>query len=507
MMNWIAGNWTEPFKCLVSHAGIFDTARMALHRPRSCGSTSGSTAAPPFEVPENYEKHNPVNHVAHWSKPMLVIHGQLDYRVPYTQGIATFTALQRRGIPSRLLIFPNENHWVLKPANSIQWHREVEKWLDQWTAAQSKARNDMRLSRPRLAPLPPSEWNDEQRELLTRGNPPRVLNVFATLIRHQDLYRRWMPFANHVLFKSTLPPREREMAILRVGWLCRSGLRIPSAHAHRQAGRPQRCGDRAPQERARRAGWTEAESALLRAVDDLHGDQFIGDATWQRLGKHYDTRPDHRSRVRSRAVHDGVDGAQLVRRADRGSDERDASAIPATDLDAAGGDEAARAGRGRLAGRRILVVGAGTQPCDDPDAPLGNGRAISILCAREGAAVACADRDEAAARDTLQRIASEGNRAAVVVADVTDEAACAQLVADAEAALGGLDGIVVNVGIGYGRGLEGTDARAWDLTFAINLRAHFLIARAALPRLQPGAALVFVSSIAAHQARHGHSGV
>jgi NAD(P)-dependent dehydrogenase (short-subunit alcohol dehydrogenase family) len=153
-------------------------------------------------------------------------------------------------------------------------------------------------------------------------------------------------------------------------------------------------------------------------------------------------------------------------------------------------------GRSRLAGRRVLVVGAGTQPCDDADAPLGNGRAIAVLCAREGAAVACADRDEAAARDTAQRIASENNRATVVVADVTDEAACARVVADAEAALGGLDGVVVNVGIGYGRGLEGTDVSAWDLTFAINLRAHFLVARAALPRMQPGGAIVFVSSIA-----------
>jgi NAD(P)-dependent dehydrogenase (short-subunit alcohol dehydrogenase family) len=142
-------------------------------------------------------------------------------------------------------------------------------------------------------------------------------------------------------------------------------------------------------------------------------------------------------------------------------------------------------GRSRLAGRRILVVGAGTQPCDDADAPLGNGRAIAVLCAREGAA-----------RDTAQRIASENNRATVVVADVTDEAACARVVADSEASLGGLDGVVVNVGIGYGRGLEGTDVSAWDLTFAINLRAHFLVARAALPRMQPGGAIVFVSSIA-----------
>jgi len=153
-------------------------------------------------------------------------------------------------------------------------------------------------------------------------------------------------------------------------------------------------------------------------------------------------------------------------------------------------------GRGRLVGRRVLVVGAGSQPCDDADAPIGNGRAIAVLCAREGAGVACADRDEAAARDTAQRISGEGNRASVVIADVTDAAACARVVADAERSLGGLDGVVVNVGIGYGRGLEGTDADAWDLTFAINLRAHFLVARAALPRLQAGGSIVFVSSIA-----------
>ena len=148
----------------------------------------------------------------------------------------------------------------------------------------------MRLSRPRLAPLPSSEWNDEQRELLTRGNPQRVLNVFATLVRHQDLYRRWMPFANHVLFKSTLPPREREMAILRVGWLSRSGYEF---HQHTRIGKDAGLSD-AEIERLKSSpdasGWSEAESALLQAVDELHGDQFISDATWQRLGKHYDSR-------------------------------------------------------------------------------------------------------------------------------------------------------------------------------------------------------------------------
>lgn len=148
----------------------------------------------------------------------------------------------------------------------------------------------MRLKKPRVAPLAPAEWNDEQRELLTRGNPARVLNVFATLVRHQDLYRRWMPFANHVLFKSSLPPREREMAILRIGWLCRSGYEF---HQHTRIGLEAGLSD-AEIDRikagADAAGWSDAEAALLQAVDDLHSDQFISDATWQRLGKHYDER-------------------------------------------------------------------------------------------------------------------------------------------------------------------------------------------------------------------------
>lgn len=154
-------------------------------------------------------------------------------------------------------------------------------------------------------------------------------------------------------------------------------------------------------------------------------------------------------------------------------------------------------GRGRLSGRRILVVGAGTQPSPEPDAPIGNGRAIALLAAREGAAVACADRDESSARETLAQIEKESGRGCVVVGDVSDSDACARIVADAERALGGLDGVVLNVGIAAGARLAGTDAAAWDRTFAVNLRAHFLIAREALPRLAPGAALVFISSVAA----------
>ncbi|HKU14427.1 MAG TPA: carboxymuconolactone decarboxylase family protein [Steroidobacteraceae bacterium] len=148
----------------------------------------------------------------------------------------------------------------------------------------------MRLSQPRLAPLAPQEWSEEQRELLTRGNPPRVLNVFATLARHPDLFRRWMPFGNHVLFKSSLPAREREMAILRIGWLCRSGYEF---HQHTRIGKASGLSD-AEIERLKLGpdapGWTEPESALLHAVDELHADQFIGDGTWQELSKYYDTK-------------------------------------------------------------------------------------------------------------------------------------------------------------------------------------------------------------------------
>ncbi len=152
--------------------------------------------------------------------------------------------------------------------------------------------------------------------------------------------------------------------------------------------------------------------------------------------------------------------------------------------------------RSRLIGRRILVVGAGSQPCDEADPPIGNGRAIAVLCAREGAKVVCADRDAAAAEQTAGRIRQEGGTAAVVTADVSQEADCDRVVAESVAALGGLDGVVLNVGIGLGRSLANTDSSQWDKVFAVNLRAHFLIAKAALPQLSPGAGLLFISSTA-----------
>lgn len=150
----------------------------------------------------------------------------------------------------------------------------------------------------------------------------------------------------------------------------------------------------------------------------------------------------------------------------------------------------------RLAGRKVLVVGAGTRASDDPDAPIGNGRAIAVLAAREGAAVACADIDRAAADETVRLVEAEGGRGVTLVGDVTDERDCAEIVEGAVRELGGLDGVVCNVGIGLGRGLEGTTADEWDAVHAVNVRSHFLVCRAALPALPEGSAIVFISSIA-----------
>ena len=129
MQNWIAGNWSDRFRCIVNHAGIFDQRTM-YYTTEELWFTEWENGGPYYKVPEIHEKFNPAAHVTKWRTPMLVTHGALDYRVPYSQGLATFTALQRQGVESRLLFFPDENHWILKPANAVQWHEEVFAWMD-----------------------------------------------------------------------------------------------------------------------------------------------------------------------------------------------------------------------------------------------------------------------------------------------------------------------------------------------------------------------------------------
>ncbi len=131
MVNWIAGNWSDGFRCLVNHDGVFDQ-RMMYYATEELWFPEWEHGGTYWGNPEGYERHNPAAHVAKWRTPMLVIHGAQDFRVPLEQGLAAFTALQRKGVPSQFLYFPDENHWVLSPANSVLWHETVLAWLDRW---------------------------------------------------------------------------------------------------------------------------------------------------------------------------------------------------------------------------------------------------------------------------------------------------------------------------------------------------------------------------------------
>jgi dipeptidyl aminopeptidase/acylaminoacyl peptidase len=137
MTYWIAGVWNKPWKCLVDHDGVFDM-RMMYYATDELWFEEHENGGAQFDASANYEKFNPINHVKDWRVPMLVIHSGHDFRIPITQGLGAFTALQRQGVPSEFLTFPDENHWVLKPQNSVQWHETVNAWLKKWTAEPSK---------------------------------------------------------------------------------------------------------------------------------------------------------------------------------------------------------------------------------------------------------------------------------------------------------------------------------------------------------------------------------
>ena len=155
MMNWIEGAWPNRFRCVVQHDGVFDARAMAYETEELWFDEWEHGGHPYYEAPAEFEKWNPVNLVDRWSTPQLVITSEKDFRIPYTQGIAAFTALQRRNIPSRLLIFPDENHWVLKPNNSIQWYDEVFSWLGRWMAPGSEPAPVAVQPAPTAAPVKP----------------------------------------------------------------------------------------------------------------------------------------------------------------------------------------------------------------------------------------------------------------------------------------------------------------------------------------------------------------
>lgn len=154
-------------------------------------------------------------------------------------------------------------------------------------------------------------------------------------------------------------------------------------------------------------------------------------------------------------------------------------------------------GHGLLAGRRLLVIGGGQQDYGQPDPPIGIGRAICVLAAREGAHVAVADLDPNAARSTVEHIIAVGGIAFAFAGDASDPAHVDRIVDDAAAALGGLDALAINTGIAAGVGLTGTTPADWQRVFDVNVHAHFLALRAALPVIEPGGAITLTSSTAA----------
>jgi dipeptidyl aminopeptidase/acylaminoacyl peptidase len=146
MVNWIAGH-TDRFKCLVSHDGVFELVSMY-------GSTEElwfpefELGGPYWEKPESYRRWSPSSYAKNFKTPTLVVQGELDFRVPTEQGLGMFTALQRRGIESRLLWFPDEGHWVLKPRNSQLWYKTVLDWIDAHSRSEPTARPEL----PALSP-------------------------------------------------------------------------------------------------------------------------------------------------------------------------------------------------------------------------------------------------------------------------------------------------------------------------------------------------------------------
>jgi dipeptidyl aminopeptidase/acylaminoacyl peptidase len=131
---WLMGNGGNRFCCMVSHAGVFNLESMYLST-EELWFVDWDLGGPFWRSPETaelYRRFSPHRYVQNWKTPLLVIHGERDFRVPYDQGLQAFTAAQTMGVPSRLLEFPDEGHWIQKPQDGVLWQREFFAWLDRW---------------------------------------------------------------------------------------------------------------------------------------------------------------------------------------------------------------------------------------------------------------------------------------------------------------------------------------------------------------------------------------
>ena len=134
MTNWI-GTQTQRFKCLITHASVATMAQFTGTTDHPAWWYLEMGGEDPYADMERFDRYAPIRHVKKWRTPALIIHGELDYRIPFAEAQQLFTTLQRKGIPSKLLYFPDEGHWVLKPANSELWHKTVFGWLAEYLQA------------------------------------------------------------------------------------------------------------------------------------------------------------------------------------------------------------------------------------------------------------------------------------------------------------------------------------------------------------------------------------
>ncbi len=160
------------------------------------------------------------------------------------------------------------------------------------SSEQKKSQKPFRFEEPRLAPLAESQWSEKQGELLTpyKRSDGKILNVFATIGRHPKLFERFVPFAMYVLQEQTLPARDREMLILRIGWLCQAKYEF--GH-HTLSGKQAGLTDEEILRITRGSddpGWSDFDAALIRAADELYHNAIISDATWNTLSEHYNEK-------------------------------------------------------------------------------------------------------------------------------------------------------------------------------------------------------------------------
>ncbi|RZA21026.1 MAG: S9 family peptidase [Lysobacteraceae bacterium] len=145
LATWLLGH-TKAFKTLVNHAGVSDFMGQYGADVTTYGFTSEVLGGTPWQDPEAMQRNNPVSYAANFSTPMLILHGEKDYRVPYGQGIALYGILQTMRVPSRLVVFPDENHWVLSPQNAIYWNYEVQGWLARYIGGKPMAKPEFKAA-------------------------------------------------------------------------------------------------------------------------------------------------------------------------------------------------------------------------------------------------------------------------------------------------------------------------------------------------------------------------